>query len=98
VAVPFDRRRARRSRWVFGSGRDGAASLFRHFDGQFSGYAQRLPRATMSLVARTRGGRGGVYFSRMDPAGYALDRSRSPCGNRAAGHGSLSPDGRARPA
>jgi len=86
VAVPFDRRRGALFAVAFSiMVVAGAASLFRHFDGQFSNYAQRLPRETRSLLAaHPAADAGAVYFSRMDPGGYTLDRSPAPLRAHAA--------------
>lgn len=80
VPVPFDRRRGALFAVAFSVlVVTGAVSLFRHFDGQFAGYAQRLPPATRSLLAaHPAADAGSVYFSRMDPGGYVLDRSPAP--------------------
>ena len=80
AAGPFDGRRAALFTCVFGALVAASSwSWSRHFDGQFAGYPQRLPRVANSWPAAHPAAYGeAVFFSRMDPSGYVLDQSPTP--------------------
>jgi hypothetical protein len=51
----------------------------RHFDGQFAHYARLLPREAGAWPAAHPAISGeGVFFVRMDPRGYGIDRTPTP--------------------
>jgi hypothetical protein len=77
---PFDRRRAALFTGVFATLVVVSSwSWIRHFDGQFAGYGQRLPRGAGGWPAAHPAAHGeAVFFSRMDMSGYVLDRSPTP--------------------
>ncbi len=54
----------------------GVVSNWRHFDGQFENYADRLPVATPAFIATAPAAASAeVYFSRTDDESYVLDRA-----------------------
>jgi hypothetical protein len=77
AAEPVDRRRAARFGVAFAAIVVASSwSWVRHFDGQFGNYSRRLAGAVEGWPAAEPVVDGdAVFFVRMDPAGYVLDRT-----------------------
>jgi hypothetical protein len=80
AAGPIDRRRAARFAAVLAAlVVVSSASWLRHFDGQFAHYPRLLPRQAAAWPAHHAIAVGEqVFFVRMDPNGYVLDRAPAP--------------------